>query len=222
MHRYIDYCHEYQLNQTKKHAIYDNFNSIVNSFVSFHTICFDFILAFFEQQKINTTLIITCKFFKKTTILSNKNVYNAKQWTTIFVENFIDWDISRVFIHDKNRKFISNFWRNVFKKLKMHFLTFVVYYFQTNNQNEKTNQTMKIVFRYVLSINSNLNWMTFLFILRTRLNNLFNFFINLSFNELIMNFKTRDVLTILKFEKSLKNWLKRKINNTTKIEIVIV
>ena len=222
MHRYIDHCHEYQLNQTKKHAIYDNFNSIVNLFVSFHIICFDFIFAFFKQQKMNTTLIVTCKFFKKTTILSNKNIYNAKQWAIVFVENLIDWDISRVFIYDKNRKFMSNFWRNVFKKLKMYFLTFVVYYFQTNNQNEKTNQTIKIVFRYVLSINSNLNWITFLFILRTRLNNLFNFFINLSFNEFIINFKTRDILIILKFEKLLKNWLKRKINNTIKIEIVIV
>ena len=80
---------------------------------------------------------------------------------------------------------------------------------------------IKIVFRYVLSINSNLNWVTFLSILRTRLNNWFNFFINLSFNELIINFKTRNVLTILKFEKLLKNWLKRKINNIIKIEIVI-
>ena len=222
LHRYIDYCHECQLNQTKKHAIYDNFNSIVNLFVSFHIIYFDFIFAFFKQQKMNTTLIVTCKFFKKTTILSNKNIYNAKQWAIVFVENLIDWDISRVFIHDKNRKFMSNFWRDVFKKLKMHFLTFVVYHSQTNNQNEKTNQTIKIIFRYVLSINSNLNWITFLFILRTRLNNLFNFFINLSFNELIINFKTRNVLTILKFEKLLKNWFKRKINNTTKIEIIIV
>ena len=117
---------------------------------------------------------------------------------------------------------MSNFWRNVFKKLEIHFLIFVIYHSQTNDQNEKINQTIKIVFRYVLSINSNLNWMTFLSILRTRLNNLFHFFINLLFNELIINFKTRNVLTILKFEKSLKNWLKRKINNTTKIEIVII
>ena len=153
----------------------------------------------------NTTLIITCKFFKKTIILSNKNIYNTKQWAIVFVENFIDWDISRIFIHDKNRKFVSNFWREIFKKLKMYFLIFVVYYFQTNNQSEKINQIIKIAFRYVLSINSNLNWVIFLSILKTRLNNLFNFFINLSFNELIINFKTRDVLIILKFEKLLKN-----------------
>ena len=64
--------------------------------------------------------------------------------------------------------------------------------------------------------------MTFLSILRARLNNLSSASIDLSFNEIIMRFKTRDSLALLRHDESSKNWLKRKTINVIETKVVIV
>ena len=104
----------------------------------------------------------------------------------------------------------------------MQFLIFVVYHSQINDQNERINQIVEIVLRYALIINLDLDWMIFLSILRTRLNDLFNASIDFFFNEIIMKFKTRDSLALLKHDELLKNWLKRKTINVTKTKVVII
>ena len=87
---------------------------------------------------------------------------------------------------------------------------------------ELLNQIVEIVLRYALIVNLDLDWMTFLSILRTRLNNFFSASIDLSFNEIIMRFKIRDSFALLKHDESSKNWLKRKTINVIETKIVII
>ena len=75
--------------------------------------------------------------------------------------------------------------------------------------------------RYALIVNLDLDWVTFLSILRTRLNNLFSASIDLSSNEIIMRFKIRDSLALFRHDESLKNWLKRKTINVIETKVVI-
>ena len=56
---------------------------------------------------------------------------------------------------------------------------------------------MKFVLRYLITKNSNINWVEILSTLQTQLNNAFNVIINRSFNEMIYEFKLRDVLIVL-------------------------
>ena len=78
LHRYISHCHECNLNQIKRHALYDSLNFIIDSSISFHIVNFDFILTLSNCQDMNTIMSIICKFFKKVTILSNKNIFSVE------------------------------------------------------------------------------------------------------------------------------------------------
>ena len=138
------------------------------------------------------------------------------------IDDLANWEMSRAFIHDKDKKFLFVFWKAIFKKLSVQFLAFVVYHSQTNDQSERTNQIVEIVLRYALTINLDLDWMIFLSILRARLNNFFNASIDLSSNEIIMRSKTRDSFALLRHDESSKNWLKRKTINVIKTKVVIV
>ena len=203
--QYIVYCRLCNLCQIKRHQLYDSFNSIVSSSMSFHTVSFDFIFVLSLKQSMNVILTIICKFFKKITIIIDKNTYTTKDWIIVMLDDLVDWDISRAFIHDRDRKFLSIFWTAVFKKLEISFLTSTVYHSQTNEQSERINQTVEIVLRYALTIDSNLNWVVFLLTLRTKLNNLLNAATKLSFNEVIMRFKICDALTLLKLSENDEN-----------------
>ena len=138
------------------------------------------------------------------------------------MNDLVDWDISRAFIHDRDRKFLFDFWKIVFKKLSVEFLISTIYHSQIDEQSERTNQIVEIALKYTLTNNLDLNWVVFLLTLRARLNNLSNAVIDLSLNEVIMNFKIRDSLALLKFDKEDKKWLQKRAINRTKIEIAIV
>ena len=138
------------------------------------------------------------------------------------IDDIVYWEMSKVFIHDKDKKFLFVFWKMIFKKLSVQFLIFVVYHSQTNDQSERINQIVEIVLRYALIVNLDLDWVTFLLILWTRLNNFFNASIDLSFNEIIMRFKTRDSLALFRHDESSKNWLKRKTINVIETKVVII
>ena len=128
LHRYIVYCHQCNLCQTKRHALYDNLNFIVSSSILFYIVCFDFILVLSKHQEMNVALMTTCKFSKKFMIMMNKNTYSVKNWINVIIDDLVDWEMSRAFIHDKNKKFLFVFWKRIFKKLNVQFLVFVVYH----------------------------------------------------------------------------------------------
>ena len=54
-------------------------------------------------------MLVTYKFSKRITIIPNITKYIAKDWAKALLERFkiADWDILRVIINDRNRKFIG-------------------------------------------------------------------------------------------------------------------
>ena len=53
------------------------------------------------------------------------------------IDDLVDWEKSRAFIHDKDKKFLFVFWKTIFKKLSVQFLVFAIYHSQTNDQSER-------------------------------------------------------------------------------------
>lgn len=53
-------------------------------------------------------------------------------------------------ISDRDRKFVSDLWRFIFKELKTDLLYSTAHHPQTNGQSERTNQTVEIKFHYLL------------------------------------------------------------------------
>ena len=73
---YIDHCSQCQLNQIIKHKAYEKLMSIVFFFVSFHIVIMNFVMTI--SNNFDTLLIITCKFFKRLIIISEKSTYATK------------------------------------------------------------------------------------------------------------------------------------------------
>ena len=71
---YIVHCSECQINQIKRHSIYDEFTFIVSSTILFHTIVMDFIVKLSFSRDMNVLLTITCKFSKKILLISSHDI----------------------------------------------------------------------------------------------------------------------------------------------------
>ena len=74
LQKYIEYCLTCQVCQTKRHQTYRSLNSIQTPSICRHTIIIDFIMALPPSTEgYNCTLIITDKFIKRITIMSEKD-----------------------------------------------------------------------------------------------------------------------------------------------------
>ena len=192
--QYVKHCSSCQLNQTKRHAIYDELISITTSSISFRIIVMNFIMNLSEN--FDSILIIICKTSKRVSLIFEKIKWNASTWTNVLLNRLLltDWKLFEKIISNRNSKFISKFWIVMTKKLKTKLLMFTAYHSQTNEQSEKTNQTIKITLRFFLTANSDADWMTTLLMIQTNFNNSFNAIIDLTFNELMYDFRMKNRL----------------------------
>ena len=143
--------------------------------------------------------IIICKFIKNVDLLFDKTIYDVVDWTILILLwlLIIDWDLFRVIIFDKNFKFVSNFWQTIFRTLNIKIFTITIYHFQTNEQFERTNQTIKIVLRYLIVDDSNVNWVKIVSSFQFDFNNASNVFIDQTLNQLKFDFLFRDFIISL-------------------------
>lgn len=103
--------------------------------------------------------------------------------------NIADWGLPKIIIFDCDRKFLSELWQTIFTRLKMKTLFYTAYHPQSNGQNEKTNQTIEIVFRYFISTLKNpTNWPDVLNNFQNILNNSISAAIIKTPNKICYNF----------------------------------
>ena len=194
---YIEHCSSCQLNQIKRHRLYEKLISIFSSSRSFHTIIMNFIVELSDIYDALLTMID--KFFRRVMTMKDKTIYDVVEWTHLLLKRLLiaNWDISKTIISNRDFKFFFDFWQIIFKRLKIAMLTSIVYHSQINDDFERINQMIEIIFRYFIIIYSNENWFVFLSILQTQLNNSFNVVIDLFFNEIIYDFKIRNALIVV-------------------------
>lgn len=113
----------------------------------------------------------------------------------------VDWEVSVAIISDRDSKFMSNFWKTTFKKLRMSLLISITYYSQTNEQFERINQMIEIAIRFLLSSIKDSLWPSLLSTLQVVFNNLKSITEYLS-NQIIYEFKTKKVSNLI---QSLEN-----------------
>ena len=192
LRQYISHCSECQLNQIRRHKAYEELLSIKSSAILFHTISIDFIMTISEEM--NTLLTIICKFFKRVIILTDQTIFSASQWVDFVLKRLqiADWDISAAIISNRDSKFLSKFWRTLFKRLRVALLTSTTYHAQTDDQSKRTNQTMKIAIRFLIT--ANIDIVSTLSFLQAQLNNSSNVSIDFSSNDIVYEFKVREAL----------------------------
>ncbi len=209
--QYIKHCSTCELNQTKRHFLYEELVSMSEN-ISFRTLTMNFISAF--SNDMNTALIVIYKASKKIIIIAEKFTWTIVNWAKTLLERLFitNWIISENIISNKDLKFIFEFWRTVINKLKIKLLMSIAYHSQTDKQSKKTNQIVKIALRFFLTKNSRIDWINVASLIQVSLNNYLNVSIELSSNEITYEFKIKNTLFFLIIEK-IENISQLKILN---------
>ena len=211
LHLYISHCPDCQLNQTKRHLLYESLILIDTAPILFYCITIDFIVTLpLTCEEENSLVTITCKFTKWLLLLSGQETYTAEDWADKVITGLLrhEWGISRSIISNWDSKFMSSFWRAIFNKLNVQLLMLTAYYLQTDRQLERFNQSVKIDLWYFLTQYPNEKWMTVLPYLQFMFNNFKNAFTDLSLNDVLYKHKANDNLNLLSdlLNDDAENW----------------
>ena len=116
------------------------------------------------SEKNNVIFIVIDRFFKWVKIVSKSKTLSAKKWKKLYWQYVIkNWNIFAKFINDRDSKFISDFWKIVFKQCKVSLNLTTVYYLSIDEQTKRTNKTMKTILRYFFVNRYEKNWQNILF-----------------------------------------------------------
>lgn len=122
---YLKYCPECNFFQTKRHAPYDSLQPILSPPIPFHTVTMNFILSLSKSKtELNSVLTVTCKYSKRIQCIPRKGTYGAAEWAKAVLErlDIADWDLPKVIISDRDKKFLSELWTELFNRLGVKLL----------------------------------------------------------------------------------------------------
>ncbi len=200
LRRYIHHCRSCLEEQTKRHPLYDELNSIRTMTLSFHTVIIDFVIALsMTLIEENAILIITNKFFKRISIIARKNKWDVFEWVRAWLNALQreNWRISRAIIFDRDSKFLEAFWNIIFRHMNVALHFTIVYHSSTDDQSERTNQTIEITIRFSLMKSQISDFTKLLLFIQTFMNNASNVSIGLFSNEILYGFKVTKPLNLL-------------------------
>ena len=199
---YLKHCSKCQMYQIKRHASYDSLQFILISSISFHTIIIDFILILFVfRDELNITMFVICKFTKRLTLVVDKKIWFVVEWEIALIDklNIVDWNISKIIISNRDRKFLFDMWTAIFKQFEIRLFYSIAYHFQIDDQFERINQIIEIAFRfYLITMNNLIDWFKILFKLQRHFNNFHFVIIHKTFNETLYEFISLQFLNILR------------------------
>jgi hypothetical protein len=104
-------------------------------------------------------MTVSCKFSKRILVVPVKDTFTAVQWGHCLLDrlDIADWGLPKAIISDRDRKFLSEMWNAMFTKLGIKLLYSTAYHPQTDGLSERTNQTVEIALRFLISTMSHPN-----------------------------------------------------------------
>ena len=201
---YLKYCSKCQINRIKRHQSHDSLQFILSLVIFFHTFNLNFIFALSVSrvEQFNVAMSITCKFTKRIIIVLDKNIWTVAQWSRTLLNqlDFDEWKLSKMLISDRDRKFMRDFWREIFTRFDVRLLYNTVYHSQIDEQSKRINQTIEIVLRFLMSVlNSFADWIEIIFDIQRNINNSVVIVIDKTFNEISYEFTFTQIFDLLKF-----------------------
>ena len=201
LREFIRHCPECHVLQTRRHQPYGSLSPIESPPVPFHTLTLDFILALpGSPEGFDTILSVTDKFTKRITCIPGKNTWSAERWAEALLDRLevADWGIPKAMISDRDRKFLGELWRALFKRLDVALLYSTAYHPQTDGSSERTNQTVEIAMRfYVNTLREKSSWPKILPRIQALLNNSSSSTTGHTPNELAYGFTPNTALDLL-------------------------
>lgn len=125
----------------------------------FETIAMDFVVALPLSDGFDSILTITDKFTKVVSLIPCKTTDTAMSVARRWLDSYYSkYGVPRYIISDRDVKFVSAFWRELFKLLDCKLLMSTAFSPQTDGQSERTNQTMEVMLRTLLSNRDYSDW----------------------------------------------------------------
>jgi hypothetical protein len=149
--RFIQTCPDCKVMGTRRHSPYGSLEPISSPPAPFHTICIDFILALpASEEGFDAAMSTTCKFSKRITLIPGMKNWTAEQWADALIERLwiADWGMPKVIISDRDPKFLSALWTQLFTRLGVSLFYSTAYHPQTDGASERTNQQVETAMRY--------------------------------------------------------------------------
>ena len=196
---YVIICFQCQFSKFSKLSLYEKLQFIEISTKFLTELNLNFIVALsMISEKSNVIFIVTDRFFKWVKIVSKSKTLSTKKWKKFYWQYVIkNWDISAKLINDRDSKFISNFWKIVFKQCEVSLNLTTVYHLSIDEQTERTNHTIKTILRCFFVDRYEKNWQNILFQMKYVLNIFENVVIKISFFEILYDVKLRNSLTAI-------------------------
>jgi len=127
-----------------------------------HTITMDFIvgLPFASSagtpwhrenfESLNALLTITCKSSKRSLLIPGHEAYTAENWAEVAGAQLLlaDWACPRIIISDRDPKFTSRFWNELWKTFRTRLMMTTAYHPQSGGQSEQKNKMVEWAIRY--------------------------------------------------------------------------
>ena len=202
--QYIAFCLQCRVNQTARHQLYGSMVAITSPPTPFHTICTDFIVALPASgpEHFNSILTVTDKFSKAKLLIPGRKSMNASEWAAQLLDylRLCNWGIPRATISNRDPKFCSELWKKLFKQLKVELLVSTAYHLQTDGLSERTNQTVEIALRYLITSHPDTAWHKSLPAMQSILMNAVVSTTGMSPNQIFYGYLTRDSIALLSEE----------------------
>ena len=205
---YIAHCSKCKVNRTRRHKFYESLQSILSSFISFHTFIIDFVLILSTSHiDMNCVMSVIDKYSKRITILVDKDVWTTDDWFVALLQklDIADWNLLKTIISNKDKKFLSEFWIELFKRLEVKLLYSTAYHSQTDETSKRINQTFEIALRYhIQTLIDFRKWSKIIDVLQRNFNNAVTF-TDKSSNEICYEFiflQSFDLLRSIIFAKA--------------------
>lgn len=207
LREYLKHCPQCQLYQTPRHLPHGALQPIITPPAPFHTLTIDFILALPTSKKgYEVIMSVTDKFSRKITLIPGKSTFAAADWAHRFLRRLqkIDWGLPKQIISDRDRKFLSDFWKALFEKLGVKLLYSTAYHPQTDGSSERTNQTVEIALRFWMSTLDDLaEWPRTIPAIQSAYNNTLSTPLGRPPNEVAYGFSLNQPLDIGAYERQL-------------------
>ena len=165
---YVKKCSSCQKNKHATHAKYEEIQYQESSTVSWNEIIMNFIIKLSESEKLVTEvtydsiLMIIDKLIKYSHLISFKESYSADQLEFIVLNRLIWYhDIPEKMTSDRDKLFISNYWKTFVSLLDTKLRLSTAYHPETDDQIERINQVLKQYLRHYVNNVQN-NWIILL------------------------------------------------------------
>jgi len=160
--KYLKTCPECSILKSRNHKPYGSLQPILSPPCPFHTVTTDIATGLPEARSgYNAFMVIVCKFSKACQILLGRHDWTAEQWANEFVDRCLltNWGIPKIILSDRDPKFLSDFWKQIWRRLGTLLLYATAYHPSTDGQSERFILIIKSTLRYYFhALEDNRDW----------------------------------------------------------------